>query len=184
MFDKRMVRRETTHYIRNLLSLRRSEGLTNPKTPRRKIAQSAMAEMQMATQHLPMHAQHQNRRDYLWVPKLGAPLQRSLWCTYSHMGGPNIQGCKPFTFQSKGKVGQTGQNRMAVLFWEFLLIQMGFRCDSRWVGKGSSLAFQQVVDQPKRSPYEKIMAQTVKHGPGGRGGSGIKWALAQIYSKL
>ena len=59
---------------------------------------------------------------------------------------------------------------------------MGFRCDSSWVGKGSSLDFQQVVDQPKRSPYEKVMAQTVQHGPSGRGGSGIEWALAQIYS--
>ena len=56
---------------------------------------------------------------------------------------------------------------------------MGFHHDSIWVGKGPSLAFQRVVEQPKRSSYERDMAQTLQHGPGGRGGSGIKWALAQ-----
>ena len=60
---------------------------------------------------------------------------------------------------------------------------MGFRGDSSWIGKSPSLAFRKVIDQPKWSSYEKVMAQKVQHGPGGPGGSGIKWALAQIYSK-
>ena len=134
-------------------------------------------------QHSAVRPKYGRWRDYLRVPKLGAPFKEVFGAPIS-LGIVQIYwGANPSPFHQKARWDKTGQNRMAVLFRKFPLMYIVFGCYSTWVGKGPSLAFRKVVDQPKRSSDEKVMAQTVQHGSDGRGASGIKWALAQIYSK-